>query len=135
MKIDNSVYKVGDIVTILVATSSWFSNGGSQSLTTGVVTKITSSRIYVRREGINSDDSYEYRKTKRMKSENKYSMESYFLYSSEEEYLKVREMRKLTNLENHKEYVNKMLDKYSDEISIRDYQEIANVLKKYNKKS
>ncbi|MEQ2561439.1 hypothetical protein, partial [Sutterella wadsworthensis] len=70
-KIDNSTIKVGDIVWIKEISGSWVRDSITK-INSGVVKKVTSSRIYVdikypiRNETITKTLVFEYRKTKRL---------------------------------------------------------------------
>lgn len=90
MKIDNSTIKVGDTVCIKAVTSSWV-NKPTISRYTAKVVKVTSSRIYVeyvsniRGENVSRKVSFEYRKTKRLSSQDSIGMTVYYLYKNEQE--------------------------------------------------
>lgn len=90
MKIDNSTINVGDTVCIKAVTSSWV-NKPTVSRYTAKVIKVTSSRIYVeyvsniRGEKIIRKVSFEYRKTKRLSSQDSIGMTVYYLYKNEQE--------------------------------------------------
>lgn len=90
MTIDNSTIRVGDTVCIKSVTSSWV-NKPTISKQLAVVTKVTSSRIYVeytqqiRNESVVRKLAFEYRKTKRLVALDSIGMTSYSLYKNEQE--------------------------------------------------
>lgn len=89
-KIDNSTIKVGDIVWIKEISGSWVRDSITK-INSGVVKKVTSSRIYVdikypiRNETITKTLVFEYRKTKRLVYRDSMGMSVYYLYKSERE--------------------------------------------------
>lgn len=89
-KIDNSTIKVGDIVWIKIINKNWI-NESIPKIKSGVVKKVTSSRIYVDIKYTNRDEIiteslvFEYRKTKRLVYRDSFGMSVYFLYKSERE--------------------------------------------------
>lgn len=89
-KIDNSTIKVGDIVWIKEINGSWFRDSITK-INSGVVRKVTSSRIYVDVEYPSGNEtltkilSFEYRKTKRLVYRDSMGMSVYYLYKSERE--------------------------------------------------
>lgn len=89
--IDNSTLKVGDNVWIRSVYHNWSVKEPEVNIYKGVVTKVTTSRIYVDVKYLirNQENTFkivfEYRKTRRLYATDKYSNSYYSLFSSEEE--------------------------------------------------
>lgn len=89
--IDNSTLKVGDTVWIRSVYHNWSVKEPEVNIYKGVVTKVTTSRIYVDVKYLirNQENTFkivfEYRKTRRLYATDKYSNSYYSLFSSEEE--------------------------------------------------
>lgn len=89
--IDNSTLKVGDNVWIRSVYHNWSVKEPEVNIYKGVVTKVTTSRIYVDVKYLirNQENTFkivfEYRKTRRLYATDKYSNSYYSLFSSEDE--------------------------------------------------
>lgn len=89
--IDNSTLKVGDTVWIRSVYHNWSVKEPEVNIYKGVVTKVTTSRIYVDVKYLirNQENTFkivfEYRKTRRLYATDKYSNSYYSLFSSEDE--------------------------------------------------
>lgn len=89
--IDNSTLKVGDTVWIRSVYHNWSVKEPEVNIYKGVVTKVTTSRIYVDVKYLirNQENTFkivfEYRKTRRLYATDNYSNSYYSLFSSEEE--------------------------------------------------
>ena len=128
-KIDNSTIKVGDIVWIKEISGSWFRDSITK-INSGVVRKVTSSRIYVDvtypsgNETLTKILAFEYRKTKRLVYRDSMDMSIYYLYKSEREIKEVE-----NNIKAKKDAISELEATLKNKLNTLNTEQIESITK------
>lgn len=128
-KIDNSTIKVGNIVWIKEINGSWFRDSITK-INSGVVRKVTSSRIYVDvtypsgNETLTKILAFEYRKTKRLVYRDSMDMSIYYLYKSEKEIKEVE-----NNIKAKKDAVSELESTLKNKLNTLNTEQIKSITK------